>query len=435
MQRYRFAKKRKLDDDKELPFKDSGLADKNSAVVYQSSDLVLKQGEILDRYGDLILRSSPYLNTDMKNHEIIERHLVVLFGLIRAFKIVSHVAWFWSTVSRYWLNIRISSQDQNQRTKDLVEAVVRARGHDGFYYNPTSLAPAAKTHLGKLVDNWARHQGDKRHAFFADNPTLTTEQNKEFKEVQNIVALATKKRPLGVFAHHDYHEVTGWPQAAPARGAPARGAPARGAPARGAPARRGVPARDVPFDAPASPEDDELSPNGNDHDSEIDNEDDNQDPNMDSIKAMSRELAAGRIAAQTEAIRLYEGQVKCSHEHAKLSQEHSKLSREHSKLSREHAKLSQEQSSLVQQLAAETQQLVKNAQQLDAITKKVDANAQKLDKNAQELDKNTKKLNKNAEKLEEFAKQQGVFITMLLDIAKKQNRLESQISSLKEEQK
>ncbi|KAK8077603.1 hypothetical protein PG996_003773 [Apiospora saccharicola] len=86
-QRYRFAKKRKLDDDKELSFKDSGLADKNSAVVYQSYDLVLKQGEILDRYGDLILRSSPHLNTDMKNHEIIERHLVVLFGLTRAFKI------------------------------------------------------------------------------------------------------------------------------------------------------------------------------------------------------------------------------------------------------------------------------------------------------------------------------------------------------------
>lgn len=203
--RNRLTKKRKLDD-KELPFKDSGLASKNSAVVYQSSDLVLEREEILDRYGDLILRNSSFLKPGMKDHEIIERNLVVLFGLIRAFKMECHINWFWSTVSRYWLDVPISSQDQNQRIKDLVEVVVRARGHDGFYYNPTSSAPAAKTHLGKLIDDWAKHRGDNRHFTVAENPAPTAEENDVFKGIQNKVTAAIKRRPLGVFAHNDTRE-------------------------------------------------------------------------------------------------------------------------------------------------------------------------------------------------------------------------------------
>ncbi|KAK8006575.1 hypothetical protein PG991_012872 [Apiospora marii] len=304
----------------------------------------------------------------MEDHEIIERHLVVLFGLIRAFKMGCHINWFWSTVSRLWLNLPISSQDQNQRIKDLVEDVVRARGHDGFYYNPTSSAPAAKTHLGKLIDDWAQHRGDNRHFFVAENPAPTAEENKDFKDIQDIVAAAIKKRPLGVFSHNDKHEVTGWPRAAPAAV---------------------VPCRDIPVNAPASLDDDE---------GEI------QDSNIHSVKAMYRELAAGRIAAEVEAIELYKEQAKNFREHAKHSQEQVKLYQEH-------AKLSQEQSTLVQQL-------VKNAQQLDANAKKADENAQKLDKNAQKLDKT--------------AERQDFIMAMLVKMARQQKGLDSRISSLEE---
>lgn len=154
-----------------------------------------------------------------------------------------------------------------------------------------------------------------------------------------------------------------------------------------------VPARGVPFNAPASQNDDKLF-------TDEDHGDNSKCSDIDSVKAMSRELAAGRTAAEAEAMKLYMGQVKYSQEHAKLSQE---------------------QSPLLQQLAAEAQQLVKDAQQLDAIAKKVNANAQKLDKTVQ--------------KLERIAKQQGFLATKLIQMAKQQKELECRISFLEEERK
>lgn len=188
-------------DRQNMPYKDSGLAYRGSAIAFRSSDLTIKP-EVIDRYSQLLrCRDSNYLANDLNDYQVIERRLTVLFGVIEAFKSQAHVGFFFSVVNRYWLEYEVSVQDTNRRTKDLVEAVLLARGHSSDYV--TSSVRPAKTHLGRLIDIWAKHRHDNQHISFFKTPTPTSEDNEALKRIQRNVEWRIEKDPLTVFSEKE----------------------------------------------------------------------------------------------------------------------------------------------------------------------------------------------------------------------------------------
>lgn len=200
LQQPSMASKRRKFDPNDLPYKDSGLAYKGSGRAFQSVDLVISP-EILERYNYMLLRGdSSFVSSPSKDNILIERHLTVLFGVVQAFKSQCHFAWFWSIVNRYWLEMEVSDKDLNRDTKDLVQAVVLARGHNSLY---TTCVDPAKTPLGSLIDDWAQNCRDHRHIRLFNNPTPTPEEHDESKRLQRTVGARIERDPLRVFSHED----------------------------------------------------------------------------------------------------------------------------------------------------------------------------------------------------------------------------------------
>ncbi|KAK8086828.1 hypothetical protein PG994_001802 [Apiospora phragmitis] len=75
-------------------------------MAYRSSDIELGQ-KVLAKHDVLVYRhDSGFVTPGPDPQQIVERLLIVLFGLLRAFKPLKHIAWFWAIVGRLWLEKR-----------------------------------------------------------------------------------------------------------------------------------------------------------------------------------------------------------------------------------------------------------------------------------------------------------------------------------------
>ncbi|KAK8094358.1 hypothetical protein PG997_001043 [Apiospora hydei] len=122
-------------------------------LAYQSSDLVLKQKTVKWFEHFILRRDSIFVTDSMNDDEIIERHLIVLFGLPRDFMPHLHFQNAWAAIIRQrlrqWLRVNKANKGDIKLAKILVKTVLKAR-EAGSSQSPRYVA---KTNLGSLVDD------------------------------------------------------------------------------------------------------------------------------------------------------------------------------------------------------------------------------------------------------------------------------------------
>ncbi|KAK7948405.1 uncharacterized protein PG986_009291 [Apiospora aurea] len=186
------------------------MASKNHALglAFKSPDLILKQ-ETVKWYESLILRrDSIFVTYSMNDDEIIERHLVVLFGLLRDFMPHTHLQNAWAAIIRQWLRVDEASKNSIKLAKGLVKNVLMAHEAALEAGSSQSLRRMAKTHLGSLVDDWAEYREVSSYTGLADNPKPTSQDLDKLKALEKAVSNAIKRVPRRVFAHDDFNRVT-----------------------------------------------------------------------------------------------------------------------------------------------------------------------------------------------------------------------------------
>ncbi|KAK8039044.1 hypothetical protein PG993_007455 [Apiospora rasikravindrae] len=173
-------------------------------LAYQSSDLVINQ-KTVKWFEDLILRrNSIFVSDCMDDDNIIERHLIVLFSLLRDFISLIHFQNAWAAIIRQWLRVDKANKGDIKLAKILVKTVLKARERG----SSQSSRRVTTTHLGRLVDDWAEHLEVSSHTALPDNPKPTSKDLVKLKVLEKAVNNAIKRAPRRVFAHDDSNRVT-----------------------------------------------------------------------------------------------------------------------------------------------------------------------------------------------------------------------------------
>ncbi|KAK6825025.1 hypothetical protein PG987_012519 [Apiospora arundinis] len=156
----------------------------------------------MNQFGGLLHRSNSCFVAESSPDKVIERQLVVLFGLIHNFKQQCDNRYFWDAVNRGWLQVKIMEKGMRNHTRELVEAVLESRKVAVLH---TSTALPAKTHLGRLVDDWADH------GLFYFNPLgwriTTLQDGRDLSALEKTTSEAFRRKPLYVFSINDKKEM------------------------------------------------------------------------------------------------------------------------------------------------------------------------------------------------------------------------------------
>ncbi|KAK8039042.1 hypothetical protein PG993_007453 [Apiospora rasikravindrae] len=166
--------------------------------TFTSPDLVLNN-DILNRYAKFLFRpNSCFISLSESHYDTIERCLIVLFGVLHRLARWMGNCDFWRDVTNTWL-YGIAWENSNlERTKELVDIVLEARGIDCCFYE--SARGPAQTRLGRIIDAWAERTAGPRSDLAGSLGLLPNELKKDYARAQKQLTWDVQNKPLDVFS-------------------------------------------------------------------------------------------------------------------------------------------------------------------------------------------------------------------------------------------
>ncbi|KAK8134115.1 hypothetical protein PG984_006127 [Apiospora sp. TS-2023a] len=154
-------------------------------LAIYSPDLRLNHASLAP-YADLLCRrQSPFVAATLtRTRDIVERLLVVLFGLLRGYRRYTEIHWLWSTVTRQWLQLNVATSTETSRVKRLIQVVIQARR---IKKSRMVIQAVAQTHPGRLVDTWDAHLRGFYTRPIGSNPTPDRQMVNSWRQAQAIV--------------------------------------------------------------------------------------------------------------------------------------------------------------------------------------------------------------------------------------------------------
>ncbi|KAK7977723.1 hypothetical protein PG996_003776 [Apiospora saccharicola] len=154
-------------------------------LAIYSPDLRLNHASLAP-YADLLCRrQSPFVAATLtRTRDIVERLLVVLFGLLRGYRRHTEIHWLWSAVTRQWLQLNVTTSTETSRVKRLIQVVLQARR---LKKSRMVIQVVAQTHLGRLVDTWDAHLRGFYTRPIGSNPTPDRQMVNSWRQIQAIV--------------------------------------------------------------------------------------------------------------------------------------------------------------------------------------------------------------------------------------------------------